>query len=504
MCEVESVYKKGACIIFDTSFYLNIYEYSPQYREFSLNVIQTIENKLVMPSTVYREFESNYQRCFDKQKKLFKNFVSDTQNSLRMEKNKIFGCLSIFDNNKFPDMDDLKQSISNHFDIMELQFEEYVTDHGVLEELNNLTLKSDSIKELVDRIKSKDNIMDDLTIEEIYTYSEEASKNAKIRGAKVPGLKDGKKPGILPFNDFFIWKEILKYSLRERVDVIYVTDDQKNDWFEDDPSSGGKKLIGKYIDDFKKMTSQRIVGMTPFDFINTFSRINSVVMKDLIVYHMIEDSSDFISSNIYDIDEKLGEDLELNFTNYIYEFPNTIGSEGLGELFEIENIKYTSYNILSNNGFSIEYNLVFEVEIRVDSYEYYGRDDDTKEVILSDGKIHDIAGNAEVLVKRFAIKDSKCDSCYDYNYDDSYLEYAGIVNVNFNEVNSFEKSALCSKCGQNEGEYFDYEENLICSECYTDDSFYTTCTQCGKLVPRDYMASDNCCYKCIDDYNKKH
>lgn len=60
------------------------------------------------------------------------------------------------------------------------------------------------------------------------------------------------------------------------------------------------------------------------------------------------------------------------------------------------------------------YEFVYNVIIEGTSYEYWGRDDDTKEIILSDGRDHVFEGQIIVQVER------ETEVFYDFEDDNSY------------------------------------------------------------------------------------
>jgi hypothetical protein len=62
--------------------------------------------------------------------------------------------------------------------------------------------------------------------------SKEATKEAerRIKERIPPGYEDRKKDGRRPCGDYFIWRQILKKSGDEKQDVVFVTNDSKEDW----------------------------------------------------------------------------------------------------------------------------------------------------------------------------------------------------------------------------------------------------------------------------------
>lgn len=60
----------------------------------------------------------------------------------------------------------------------------------------------------------------------IYKEGETRYKN------KIPPGYEDKKPTNDKYGDLIIWKEIMKYSSEKQKNIIFVTNDKKNDWFD--------------------------------------------------------------------------------------------------------------------------------------------------------------------------------------------------------------------------------------------------------------------------------
>ena len=70
------------------------------------------------------------------------------------------------------------------------------------------------------------------------------------------------------------------------------------------------------------------------------------------------------------------------------------------------------------------YEFTFDVTVEGTSYDYLGRDDDTKEVIRSEGKSHVFEGQITIQVEREA------EVFYDFEDDNSYEN----VSIPFNSL----------------------------------------------------------------------
>gem|GEM_PF-255869 len=100
--------------------------------------------------------------------------------------------------------------------------------------------------------------------------------------------------------------------------------------------------------------------------------------------------SDDIINKIYD-------------NEYDYLESEDIGSEGI-DYVDIEKCSLIGinkvYSNISNGEVCIIYELEYEIELYCDSYEYWGRDDDTKEIIKSPAIKHTFKGSVVVSIER--------------------------------------------------------------------------------------------------------
>lgn len=90
-----------------------------------------------------------------------------------------------------------------------------------------------------------------------------------------------------------------------------------------------------------------------------------------------------------------------------------IGSEGIDE-FEITQHNFVRAERVDRNNSTVIYEFVYQVTVEGTSYEYWGRDEDTREIIRSDGRDHAFEGQIIVQVEREA------EVFYDFEDDNSY------------------------------------------------------------------------------------
>ena len=84
---------------------------------------------------------------------------------------------------------------------------------------------------MVKQIESYNHILTPPTQEEIFLWCEEGQ--GRYKKEIPPGFKDAKdKDGVRKYGDLIIWKEMLKFALKQSKNIIFITDDVKADWWE--------------------------------------------------------------------------------------------------------------------------------------------------------------------------------------------------------------------------------------------------------------------------------
>lgn len=101
-----------------------------------------------------------------------------------------------------------------------------------------------------------------------------------------PGYKDAiKKSGILDNNaygDLIVWKEILRFSKKEKKNIIYVTHDQKEDWW----NKVRGKTVGPRVElrrEFMEETNNKFHMYTMNNFIRRFEDNKGIKIDQSII-----------------------------------------------------------------------------------------------------------------------------------------------------------------------------------------------------------------------------
>lgn len=247
----------NATFVFDTNIFLNLYRYTAKTRELLFKAFDSLKDRLWMPNHVAHEFMKN--RCkiiiegsqhYSALNKEVENFISRC-------------CQELYFDGKDKSIVDL---------------EKYMKDWISTSQKENLTVTNPNDDSILEKILA---LFDGKVGAE---YSEfdlsDIVKEGKIRYEQKtpPGYKDKEKQKENDINnmygDLIVWKQIIQYAKSEKKDIILVTNDQKEDWWQ----ILHGQTIGPRIElrkEFSKETSQRFHMYTMKGFITRFNSGNT-------------------------------------------------------------------------------------------------------------------------------------------------------------------------------------------------------------------------------------
>lgn len=202
---------KNAVFIFDTNIFLNLYRYTEITRESLLKAMQQLSDRIWMPHQVAQELMKDRAKVIFDTLKIFdelneekEKFIANCREKLRRE-------------SKDTKIDNMSKEIDRHIKILksESNYIKKVDDDEILNKL---------LKLFEDKVGAgfSESELDSIKREGVERYSRQTP----------PGYKDYKKgEENNAFGDLIIWKEILQYAGANKKDIIYVTGDQKEDWW---------------------------------------------------------------------------------------------------------------------------------------------------------------------------------------------------------------------------------------------------------------------------------
>ena len=195
-----------AVIVLDTNVLLNLYAYSEKTRNEVFKILEKLKKQLWLPYKVCEEFYIKRISIIDKANHSNDKIISDIEDLLKIDEE---SCLySLLHENKYlKKLKDEARKILNK---------------------NKLDIFHDDIVDKLENIYDK-RVGKDFNKEEKNNIEEEYRYKVK-NDIYCPGYKDSNKDNNSS-GDLILWRQILDHAKKNKVDIIFVTEDEKNDWW---------------------------------------------------------------------------------------------------------------------------------------------------------------------------------------------------------------------------------------------------------------------------------
>ncbi|GEM_PF-6939011 len=236
-------------IVLDTNIFLHLYQYPYKVATEILTILKAHHLKIWIPHQVYIEFLNNYHQKKGKELKRYDNFKSDMGNIAKESKSKMDSKINVL-KEKYFDIKEFKVTLDDIYDSMNLAIEEFVSNSS--KEFNQMKefLEKDEVLKFLNLIKARGNVGENINFSERVDIIKEGEFRYTYK--LPPGYEDKDKDGLNKFGDLFIWKEIMNYTKQTNSNILFITDDVKEDWWELDkkekPISIRKELKQEFIE----------------------------------------------------------------------------------------------------------------------------------------------------------------------------------------------------------------------------------------------------------------
>lgn len=269
--ELSNIEKKelwnNAVFVFDTNVYLNLYRYSKRTSDKLIIAMESYKERTWMPHRVAQEFMKN-------RVKIIFETIQNYERLLNSANNFVDECQKILN----------MKTIDDDTNIKELQgylskwIDNYKKDNLVVSELSNDKI----LERILDLYEGKvGKAFNASELQELYKEGESRYKE-KI----PPGYKDVDKLNKdEKYGDLIVWKQILNYARNEKKNIVFVTNDVKEDWWE---IINGKKL-GPRVElkkEFYDQTSMKFYMYNDVQFITMFQENKSEPVDKSVVNEM--------------------------------------------------------------------------------------------------------------------------------------------------------------------------------------------------------------------------
>ncbi|MCQ2352476.1 MAG: PIN-like domain-containing protein [Victivallaceae bacterium] len=236
--KIDEIWKKGLLTV-DANVLLDLYRYNVATKDKLLEVLEKFKDRAWLTHQTAFEFFENKTNVIVETQRIFDQILaSDEFEELKKNINK------------------LKETLSSTRILSKALTERSIS---VFEE--NIEATTNAIRE--EKEKLPDYLHNDSILEKLALFFDgkigpEYSKEEKEAQKKIaqerfeklipPGFKDEKKNSDEKYGDYFFWHQVLEKSRTEKKDVILVTSERKEDWWE--------KIHGKIIGPRKELLEE--------------------------------------------------------------------------------------------------------------------------------------------------------------------------------------------------------------------------------------------------------
>ena len=294
----------NSLIVFDTCALLNLYRYTEKTRDDFVNLLESNKERLWIPYQVAMEFLQNKNEVIKSQEKAYDEINRSLEDTFK----KVESTFNNYKKHVVLDIEVFKTKIKNFIDNIKKELDKTHSKHPKYDKEDILLEKISSVLE--NRI-GNDFSEDDLN--KLYKIGENRYK-LQI----PPGYKDAKNKNNQGnrhlYGDLIVWKQIIKKALDEKCNIIFVTDDQKEDWWLIENGKTISPRLELYKEFFEE-TKQRILIYKADSFLknsNTYLKGGS----DKIEKETIEEVQDIILKSFI-----LNDVLKDNMSSYQIDLP---------------------------------------------------------------------------------------------------------------------------------------------------------------------------------------
>lgn len=244
----------SSIITIDTNILLNFYRYSSETKTIILSILNSVKDRLWIPFQVAKEYFSNRDKVMTEAYKKYDSILSD----LSSQFDKCINSLNEHSDRQLKCKDEItKLLMSTKNKINAILSKEKTTKKPKFE--NNSVEKK-----ILDLLNSKIGTpYDEKEYSEIY-----AEGKRRTIESIPPGYKDKDKEEN---GDYFIFYSLMEKAKQEKKDVIFITDDVKEDWFN---KVNGEKHGGRYelLNEFYTKTNQLILIYSSDGFVDSYNK----------------------------------------------------------------------------------------------------------------------------------------------------------------------------------------------------------------------------------------
>ncbi|MFI8658012.1 PIN domain-containing protein [Priestia megaterium] len=369
--EIQDLWESSK-IILDTNVLLGFYASRDEYRDKIFESLDKVKDRIWIPYQVAKEFEKNRVKVIKDQVSNYKQI----QNVPQTLENKFKKSISDLENHPSAKFYQINEIFNKFHEKFSKEIKNIVSDLNDDRKNYSKLERHDTIRDKINHLLD-DNIGRPYDFKEILSIVKEGEWRYKTK--IPPGYQDlyiNNKKGIDAFADLILWYQILEFINEQKKNLIFITNDVKEDWFKLDnngkPISPREELINEvyaycgvnsYIytfDQFFEELNIRILKKKPEEFEKELQELKNI--------RNMQNKREYETYNISNLFERFKESKPKEFSEITYNHPYLEK-----ELEKVQQIreKFNHYFITSEIGFwrNFDNKLFFSVYKRIDDFE---------------------------------------------------------------------------------------------------------------------------------------
>jgi hypothetical protein len=501
----QEFWDKDPIVVIDSSSLLDLYRYAPHTSKGIIKNFKEIQNNLWIPGQVLEEYYENKAEVISKAHNKYKNVSKEVHDIIKKAEIDISNKFIRYGKFKYPKISSFKGEIERITTELKDKAKSFETIVSTEINENKSVLDEDQVNALIQTLEEEDQIGPVFSLPakiDIYQQGE-----FRYRHLIPPGYMDTEKDKKDPtkrkkYGDLIIWKELLKKAAENERPFIFVTDDEKEDWWDLKKTNShlGEKveLIGPRVELVSEFNELSRFGEDGFMMVTLpvfnkhISVINHVNKKEAYQSHLELDTEEVVMEiiqhkeweNILDID---------NLTNsFIHDGELAEFIDQVLTDVEIQSISYPEFDDLyvdideENVHIDGRFRCVINAEIETALSSEYS-EMGTATIILT--------GN--IAIELELDYDKEYEDFMDIDKSEITVSSFEISECEYEDMSDYEDIA-CISCGIMPGAHFTNEGEPVCTKCV---SHFDVCTDCGNLYEYGTLGG-YICQKCQSILNR--
>ncbi|PGP66444.1 hypothetical protein CN998_21895 [Bacillus cereus] len=275
----KQVWEESPIIIFDTNSFFYLYRITPETTGNILEVLKTIpKEEFWIPKQVTKEYFDNHSNVIRKEHGKYTAVTESIKSTMLVTENKLTKQFKKYNEFKYPLVKELEGKIQHAISSIKAEMESYTENIKEEVESNKEMLQEDKIKEFVEDLISSERIGEGFNYSQTLEIYNEGIFRYEYK--IPPGYEDVVKDKTdetkrKKFGDLIIWKELLRKAKETERPIIFVTMDEKEDWWILDKDKSPISPREELLEEFKDYSDKTFTLMTLPNFYYYVSLINN-------------------------------------------------------------------------------------------------------------------------------------------------------------------------------------------------------------------------------------